>query len=637
MTSPPELARRSLDKRSAIAAGAASNLRLALLVLEGYACLLVIIGVFVGAIAFLLWGLFARRPLIALAALFIGVPLVATTFRAIRTLFFQLPEPDGIPVTPAQAPALHALVEQLRRQINAPAPHRIVVSRYFNASAVQLPRVGIFWPRNTLVIGYPLFAMLSPEQLRAVISHELAHLSRAHGRFFTWIYRTRLSWLRLMESLHARGATPTFAYWLYRWYVPRLQTRSAAIARRQELFADDCAARIAGGRTIAEALVALDIGATLFDRSFWRDVLAGVEREPELPRPFSTLAPHLWEVIAADANSLLAEALHRFTDSADTHPSLGDRLRALGEEARLPMPCRPSAGDVYLGPQMVVIAAALDADWHEAHAVEWRREHASRRKGRQRLHELGGLEAPTPEELFERGQLTERFEDATSALPHYRAASGRGHSPAMLAVGRILVDQNNEAGVALIERAMDGDPALVPEGCERLVQFFRNRNRLTDAHRYLVRSTRQATRGALAETERKQVSAIDHFSPHRLPAAELAALVTRLAHESDVLQAFLATKALRYSTGEQLVLALVAKGQAAQELTEQMRAEAILPENAVILLLNRNDLPLRAALEAVPGARVYASGVAGSPPVLSSPRRAADGNHESSEQCAPKL
>jgi hypothetical protein len=74
VTSRPELARRSLESGSAIGAGPASNLRLALLVLEGYACLLAIIGVFVGAIVFLLWGLFARRPLISLAALFIGVP-----------------------------------------------------------------------------------------------------------------------------------------------------------------------------------------------------------------------------------------------------------------------------------------------------------------------------------------------------------------------------------------------------------------------------------------------------------------------------------------------------------------------------------------------------------------------------------
>lgn len=183
MTSRPELARRSLESGSAIGAGPASNLRLALLVLEGYACLLAIIGVFVGAIVFLLWGLFARRPLISLAALFIGVPLVVTTFRAIRALFFHLPEPDGIPVTAAQAPALHALVEQLRRQIEAPGPNRIVVSRYFNASAVQLPRAGIFWPRNILAIGYPLFATLSPDQLRAVISHELAHLSRRTAAF----------------------------------------------------------------------------------------------------------------------------------------------------------------------------------------------------------------------------------------------------------------------------------------------------------------------------------------------------------------------------------------------------------------------------------------------------------------------
>jgi Zn-dependent protease with chaperone function len=602
MTSPGEPDEQSRE----FGAGAASNARLALLVFEGYAYLLLIIGVFVGAIALLLWGILARRPLIALAAIFFGIPLVITTISAIRSLFFRLPQPQGIPVTARQAPALHSLVEQLRRQIQAPPVHRILVGEPFNASAIQLPRIGIFWPRNTLLIGYPLLVSLSPEQLRAVIAHELGHLSRAHGRFSVWVYRTRLSWVRLMDNLQARRATPAHAYWLFGWYAPRLHAYSAAIARQQELLADRCAAEVAGGRIAADALVALAAGGSVFDRPFWRAVFDKVEREPEPPRPFAKMGSEIWNAIAADAANLMDHLLDSHTEPGDSHPSLRDRLKALGEEARLPRIPEQTAGAAYLGPQMELISAALDAQWQAARGAEWRSRHHALRKNRQRLGELAGLDAPTPEEMFEYGQLAEQLQGVESALPHYRAAVDRGHPRATLATGRILLDRDDETGVALIERAIDADPTLVPEGCEQLIYFFRNRNRLTEAHRYLLRSTREATRGKMAETERNHVSAFDRFAPHGLGGDELSAIVACLTRESEVLQAFIAAKELRYSTGAQLVLAIVTRGVAAQGLPEQIRSHLLLAENTTIVVLNHHDQLLRAALEGVPGSRIYA-------------------------------
>jgi Zn-dependent protease with chaperone function len=134
----------------------------------------------------------------------------------------------------------------------------------FNASAVQVSRAGIFWPRNTLLLGYPLLAMLSPKQTRAVIAHELGHMTHAHGRISSWVHRTRLSWVRLMKNLDERGATPAHAHLLFRWYVPRLHAMSAAVSRQQELVADHLAASVTSPETTAQALVATRLEATLW-------------------------------------------------------------------------------------------------------------------------------------------------------------------------------------------------------------------------------------------------------------------------------------------------------------------------------------------------------------------------------------
>jgi hypothetical protein len=147
--------RQPEDALRAPAPGAASNVRLALLVLEGYAYLLLIIAVFTALVLWLTWGVVTFRPFVALLALFIGVPLAITTCVAIRSLFFRLPDPDAVVVSKHHAPALHAMVEEVRRQLRAPAVDAIRVNAWFNASALQLPRAAAFWPPEHLGARVP--------------------------------------------------------------------------------------------------------------------------------------------------------------------------------------------------------------------------------------------------------------------------------------------------------------------------------------------------------------------------------------------------------------------------------------------------------------------------------------------------
>jgi hypothetical protein len=377
--------------------------------------------------------------------------------------------------------------------------HRILIDGSFNAAASQLPRAGIFWTRNTLVIGYPLLATLPPEHVRVVVAHELGHLSRAHGRFSAWVSRTRMTWSRLITTLEARGATPAHAYMLVRWYIPRFNEYSAAVAREQELLADRCAAQVAGGAFSAETLVAIDAAASVLERTFWDNVFARVATEPHAPSPFAELGPEVWNLMPADSMGVVRQLLETQTGPRDTHPTLRDRLRALDQEARLPARVERTAGELYLGPQMKTIAAALDAQWHDAEAEDWHARHQRLNEHRKRLQELSTVDAPTPDQSFECGQLVEELDGQDAALAHYRAALDRGHAGASLAVGRILLDRGDDGGVPLIERAIDSDPALISEGCLRLVRFFQGRNRLRDAHRFMVLATREETRRQLAE------------------------------------------------------------------------------------------------------------------------------------------
>jgi Zn-dependent protease with chaperone function len=188
--------------------GARQTLSLVLLVAEGYVYLIGTITIFGAVVAILAWGLLAREPVVGLLALFLGAPTVLLTGAALRSLVLSMPKPKGVSLTSAAAPDMIEMVEELRREVGCGALDVVLVVPACNASAFHAG--GLWRRRNVLLIGYPLLVVLSPDQLKAVVAHELAHFANGHSRLAGLVYRTRASWVRLAQVLNERGTMPIF-------------------------------------------------------------------------------------------------------------------------------------------------------------------------------------------------------------------------------------------------------------------------------------------------------------------------------------------------------------------------------------------------------------------------------------------
>jgi Zn-dependent protease with chaperone function len=585
---------------------ATAKLRLSLLVAEGYAYLLLTILVFAGVVGFLAWGLVARRPIIGLIALFVGGPVLLATGSAIRALFFRLPEPSGVEVNSQEAPGLAAMIEEVRRALGAPRIHRILIDEDCNARAVQIPRWVLFWPRNLLVIGYPMFLTLSPEQLKAVVAHELAHLFQSDGIVAGWVHRTRLSWSRLGAALEQRDIVPIFVRWILAHYLPRLELGAAVIGREQECLADRRSAEVAGSRRAADALVAIELGHHYAREIFWPGVYERVGAEPAPPRPFAEIRVALAAGVERHASqSVLERLLKDETDGHDTHPSLRDRLRALGEPARLPAIPAPSAGEAYLGSFSQAVAERLDGEWRAHHAEEWRRRHDEIAGKIARVEALEGQAELDADKACERGSILEELGREEEALALYlQLAEGPGHVPAALAAGRILLGRGDPRGASLLERAA-ADEQLGSAACELLSGWHREQGRLAEAQRFRALTTRLATQAQIAEEERQKVTHFDRLAPHDLGPETLSALLEALRKDGRIARALLARKQLRHSNGSLLVLGLIADGSDARELASRLGLEELLSPAARVILLDRAQRAVQTALQAVPGAQIY--------------------------------
>ena len=92
------------------------------------------------------------------------------------------------------------------------------------------------------------------------------------------------------------------------------------------------------------------IGAFLKER-FWPALLAIADDDPTPPDPYARLQAALeGDLAPAETEEWLAQTLARSTTSADTHPSLADRLHALREMPSPPLAVERSAAEEYLGP-----------------------------------------------------------------------------------------------------------------------------------------------------------------------------------------------------------------------------------------------------------------------------------------------
>jgi hypothetical protein len=114
---------------------------------------------------------------------------------------------------------------------------------------------------------------------------------------------------------------------------------SHAVSRRQELMADVLAARIAGAAALAGGLRAVH-GAALAFQPYWAgevDPVLNAGFLPPLAGGFARFVaqPGIAEGIRSAVDAEASEGKH---DPYDTHPSLRDRLVALGPAADRPQP-----------------------------------------------------------------------------------------------------------------------------------------------------------------------------------------------------------------------------------------------------------------------------------------------------------
>ncbi|NUT95719.1 MAG: M48 family metalloprotease, partial [Saccharothrix sp.] len=230
----------------------------------------------------------------------------------------------------------------LAAEVGTRPPDEIRVVPEANAAVVERTRLfGLVVRRRVMVVGFPLVACLTEDQLTAVLAHELGHFGNHDTRLGGLVHSGRAALRRILLGLVGSTGYRAAITAVVTAYAELYLAVSGTVSRRQEFAADAVAARVAGSHAAASALRALPSvqaawTAFLEERLraagsaglLPRNVLAGftrwwalersdVEPEPPVAGPFDSHPPTAERVAAIEALAVAAPGGHGSATAID--------------------------------------------------------------------------------------------------------------------------------------------------------------------------------------------------------------------------------------------------------------------------------------------------------------------------------
>lgn len=474
---------------------------------------------------------------------------------SLRALWVRLEAPEGVEITALEAPELFEALERIRRKIKGPPIHKVWLNDEFNAGIQQVPRWGLLGGAvNHLTIGLPLLMALDRPRFLAVLAHEYGHLRGDHGRFAAWIYRTRLSWMRLNHSLaDDEGPVAAATQAFMRWYFPRFCAKTFALARQDEYEADRIAGRLLGREVAAAALAEIEIRGAWLQAEFWGNHWCAAAGNPLPVGPYRSMRRRLAEPPdAAFANDALRQALKRLSSVDDTHPGLRDRIEALDAAPTLPDWSRGNALAL-LGSEAKRWVAHFDKQWCRDNATEWKQHHAWLGRVRARAEALAASMAQaSAAELVELARLQRHLDPRADVRRLYETALERSaeYPAALRGLVPCLPEDDRDGKLMLLHRLWEAGSSDRYWAARTALAELETPRLGLDHDAAAFKQWRKRLERAQESEERawEELSGTPFFSQvtrHDLSAFELAELQAELARCAPVARCWLVRKNLR--------------------------------------------------------------------------------------------
>ncbi|MFJ5712970.1 M48 family metalloprotease [Neobacillus sp. NPDC093127] len=558
------------------------------------ACFLVLMGI---SIAYLASGhfTFGSIKLLLIAG--------ALSYFILKALFIKMELPDGYYLSEEEAPQLFARIEELRKKIDTPEIHAILLDSTYNAGVLEYSKFGFIGRKqNILQIGLPLLSTLSEQNFLTVIAHELAHISHSDTAFGAKIYRVRRTWGRLMHSLEENEQFGTFLFRkFFTWYYPRYDAYTFALARQQEYEADRVAMEVTSNA--ASSLCTIEVAARYFEEDFYDQLFEESAKTDSVPEPYTEFKSKFNSLSVSQFENYLQDSLKRKSTVTDTHPSLMERLHFLQGEPSLPEKVSDTALEtLFVNPKRIL--NHFNDLWIQWNHDNWKAGIKDYHHDQKRFEELSTKSAPLElAELWEKGNLTRQFKGDLEAVKIYeeivQSYAEEEVAPAYLFLGNFYLENKTteEVGLEYIEKAISLDWECRLNGLDSLCEYYHQTNQTEKLEETKEELEKWLEVVEQSDQECDYFYANDQYVSHDKSAKEIELGVQQLSLHPEIISAYLIRKVLTViPERQQYVLALkvlTPKGtkhiENIEELYEKYVHELTAFTDTAIIILNEKD------------------------------------------------
>lgn len=568
-----ELSRKDFDNLVEKAAAenesnaAAYKKRVILFSLLGYAFIFLIVGLILWATgASIFYAIHAHRHSYGQGKLVIL--LVITSILLLYSLWVKNPKPEGIQLKRGDCPEFFKLIDELSSKLRVRIDE-VLLDDQMNAYVTQIPRLGILgWPKNYLVVGYPLMVSRSPLIFKATLAHEFGHISGSHGKTGAWAYMVSNMYSQLLANL--REGSPILYcvfYAFLHWYTPRFHAYSFVLRRQHEYEADQMAIDLTSAEAECLDLVSLGLYSRALSEEFWPAVnkLCYVQDKPP-----GDLMERMQEFLQKGIDEETAQKwyqqdLQMRTETADTHPSLMDRLlfakfpketaaEIYSHKLTLSSLLHPelSAARHFLGAKEKELKSQLSLNWQSAAEANWQAAHQEAIESKAVLEKLEaeisqGKELERDEQI-RHASLILSIEGREKGMPLVEAVLSKYPDDwwSNMVLGTHRLEKGDESGLELVERSMSLNVARLPDACEFLVSHFKRRGRYEMAEKYSERIDQFSKEANLAINERILMPEAKNLEAHGQSAELIEPMISVLSETKVIKAAYLARRRVSY-------------------------------------------------------------------------------------------
>jgi Zn-dependent protease with chaperone function len=231
-------------------------------------------------------------------------------------------------VTPADAPALWAAVRDAASRLQTAPPDHILLGMKDNFYVTELSVItdGGKVGGRTLFLSLPLIKRLTPDEVLAIIGHELGHFMGSDTQITREFYPLRFKANATIMTLARSGWVgwaSVHSLIFFNWCFGSVEQETS---RARELKADQMGARLTSPATQGRALVRFQVFSEALRLS-----LIG-QRGERLNNPYeSSLAPIIRERLLPQEVFWKQLFESKAPHPLDSHPALNVRLEALGQ------------------------------------------------------------------------------------------------------------------------------------------------------------------------------------------------------------------------------------------------------------------------------------------------------------------